>query len=656
MALTIPERHPGDGSPAADVNALVVEVNRVGGVADGLAIEVDTKIDQNDGDARYAPLALGGKSVVRQDSIVFNVRDQRGATAGATGDGVSDDTAAVQAAITAASAVIGFFGSPVGATIFFPPGTYAFGALTGITRGMAFKGISRWSTTLLYSPTTGIMFNLGTFTATPSNLWSGTISEITFEDLSIRQSGNFVATEGSRTSVAIADNGNGAIILRRSQVSGFGYGFKGTYGSDFTYCGESTFAYCDVGAYFGPGGEQVKLKDTQFFHCREGLVVDRAPHGNVDGCHFIDSLVSDVTFEYNAASARSGNTSGVGSGYNSYAWTMNGCWHESNADGTDTRRPPRHIWTKGDTASYPQFVKAVRPYLVSGGTRASTDSFWQVSQGTRFELDGLMVNGAIPYAVSIDSGLTPLFRQRNTRAIDGATLGALWSGEGVNCVTDDDWNRTRRMSATTALLARYAVTGDTIDRLTVGADGKLSWGSGAATADATLSRTGTALLEVLGATLRTTAPSTASVAQDVFQAGSVQSVALWRLRKDAASGGGVLAAFGAWGALQQAGNAQTLASAGAVTIDASRGNLQVVTLQANATSSTITNPVDRQQMTVTWIQDATGGRSYAWPTNCKFAGGSAPSDTTVAKRTSVTFVYDLASTSWYEIFRAAAVG
>jgi len=100
---------------------------------------------------------------------------------------------------------------------------------------------------------------------------------------------------------------------------------------------------------------------------------------------------------------------------------------------------------------------------------------------------------------------------------------------------------------------------------------------------------------------------------------------------------------------------QTVAVAGAAAaIDASAAAFHSVTLNANATSSTITGAVSGRQLTITWIQDATGGRTYVWPTNCRFAGGVAPNDTTASRRTSVTFWSD--GTNWYEMSRAVAVG
>lgn len=96
------------------------------------------------------------------------------------------------------------------------------------------------------------------------------------------------------------------------------------------------------------------------------------------------------------------------------------------------------------------------------------------------------------------------------------------------------------------------------------------------------------------------------------------------------------------------------ASAGAVALDASAGSLQIVSLTANASSSTILNPVAGQVLTVQWIQGLGGSHSYVWPTACKFAGGAAPSaSTTVGYTDAVTFAFDGAV--WKEQGRAVAI-
>lgn len=101
---------------------------------------------------------------------------------------------------------------------------------------------------------------------------------------------------------------------------------------------------------------------------------------------------------------------------------------------------------------------------------------------------------------------------------------------------------------------------------------------------------------------------------------------------------------------------QTLAANGAVTIDASAvvtGGFQQITLQANATSSSITNAIISKVMTIQWIEDATGGRTYVWPTNCQFTGAAAPAGTTPSTMNSVTFIYD--GTNWVETARSTSV-
>lgn len=102
-------------------------------------------------------------------------------------------------------------------------------------------------------------------------------------------------------------------------------------------------------------------------------------------------------------------------------------------------------------------------------------------------------------------------------------------------------------------------------------------------------------------------------------------------------------------------SAQTLVSNGAVTIDSSTGNVQVVTLQANATSSSITNPSLGQVITLQWQQDATGSRTYVWPANCSFATGSTPSAVTTANaRQLATFYYNGAN--WIEVVGGTGIG
>lgn len=154
----------------------------------------------------------------------------------------------------------------------------------------------------------------------------------------------------------------------------------------------------------------------------------------------------------------------------------------------------------------------------------------------------------------------------------------------------------------------YSVIGETQARFILESDGTMVWGSGAAAGDSNLARTAAGAMKLTGKAL-----------------------------------------IGGFGQLVQA-------AAGAAVIDVSSGNVFLITLNANVTSSTITGNSGSlgEIITISFLQDATGGRTYVWPTTCKFVGGVAPSDTTASKRTSVTFYTD--QVNWYEISRAVAVG
>lgn len=103
-------------------------------------------------------------------------------------------------------------------------------------------------------------------------------------------------------------------------------------------------------------------------------------------------------------------------------------------------------------------------------------------------------------------------------------------------------------------------------------------------------------------------------------------------------------------------NPTVTAAGSTVTIDATKANVQQVFINATGTitSMVISNPVQNGQI-LTIMMSQTGGRSYVWPTNCRFAGGVAPTDTTANCFTSVTFRYYLAGALWEEIGRSVAV-
>jgi hypothetical protein len=97
------------------------------------------------------------------------------------------------------------------------------------------------------------------------------------------------------------------------------------------------------------------------------------------------------------------------------------------------------------------------------------------------------------------------------------------------------------------------------------------------------------------------------------------------------------------------------AVAGAITLDASQYEGAIINLSANATGLTISNPAINQEVAITYVQDATGGRAYAFPTTARFNGGTAPSGTAANTRTTVRLRWDPINGRWYEMSRSESV-
>lgn len=66
----------------------------------------------------------------------------------------------------------------------------------------------------------------------------------------------------------------------------------------------------------------------------------------------------------------------------------------------------------------------------------------------------------------------------------------------------------------------------------------------------------------------------------------------------------------------------TSSVSGAVTINADNGPSQTLTLTGAVTSITLTNFSDGESLRVTFLQDATGGRTVAWPNTWLWPGGA----------------------------------
>lgn len=87
---------------------------------------------------------------------------------------------------------------------------------------------------------------------------------------------------------------------------------------------------------------------------------------------------------------------------------------------------------------------------------------------------------------------------------------------------------------------------------------------------------------------------------------------------------------------------QTANASGATTIDCALGNLWKLTLTGNVTSLTLTNvPVGGFSLYLHLVQDATGGRAFAWPGPWNWAGGIEPQLVTTANAVNIVTVQTL---------------
>lgn len=75
----------------------------------------------------------------------------------------------------------------------------------------------------------------------------------------------------------------------------------------------------------------------------------------------------------------------------------------------------------------------------------------------------------------------------------------------------------------------------------------------------------------------------------------------------------------------------------------------------NISAMSFLNPFDGAELCVMVRVDATGGHTVAWPTDARFAGGSAPSAFTNNTCTSVTFRFSSEVSLWLEVGRAVNV-
>ncbi|NQU41016.1 MAG: hypothetical protein HQ523_13780 [Lentisphaerae bacterium] len=201
---------------------------------------------------------------------------------GATGDGITDDYAAIDAAIHAAKGI-------PGSTLIFPQGTYLVShTIDGIPDHTRLRGAGMDLTTIAAHPG---------FTTDGFGLLFGSMEKVAFEDLTFDTKGRVSGVLGN----------NVAYIRDSSRVQFTNVRFQQVEAGSFTtivdvhHCRLITFRGCDFivanGLFLG-AAEQVFIEGCDFrgIHDNNALIVDRGGHDiSIVGCTAADYDASDPT-------------------------------------------------------------------------------------------------------------------------------------------------------------------------------------------------------------------------------------------------------------------------------------------------------------------------------------------------------------------------
>ena len=316
---------------------------------------------------------------------------------GAKGDGSTDDTAAIQAAITAS--LSGTYSFPP--CIHFTQGTYKITSGFHITqRNACIVGDSPW-TTSIDGNFSGIILNLDTFNATANPPWTGNANNFVLRNITLENSAQLDYTlTGSRITTGLQNNGSSHMLVENVQVQGLKGGIIAPYGSDFDRLRQIWADWNDVGVYLGPSSNQFSIIALQAGQNGDGLVLDGAGQGTVFASTFGDGMTSNITTERQQPT-RYGYTGSGGNHFNSDStYVISGNWFESGAGFTlATWQEYRQILSQSNVDnSYPRNIIVEHNFWIAGNgglpaKDASVHSFLEMKQGRFWQMNDLTIAG-----------------------------------------------------------------------------------------------------------------------------------------------------------------------------------------------------------------------------------------------------------------------
>ena len=263
--------------------------------------------------AAETPATFATSGVVKQS--VYNVRDY-----GALGDNVTDDTAAIQAALDAAHAV-------GGGDVFIPLGTYIISAALTFYNNIMIIGNG-----VAVSEIKQITNGTNAFTGVDA-AFSG------FRDLKILNTGTHAA--GSGISMTWSLNGNvEQMYLQNLVIQAFHVAITGetVITSEFS---NVEALVCDTGFYFYNGGTSMTLSNTYANGCLIGYYLDGVVYTSFNGtaCDSANQayyLHNCAGITFNAAGCEAGvlvSAPNDGRGWSidsCVGITLNACWNYQN--------------------------------------------------------------------------------------------------------------------------------------------------------------------------------------------------------------------------------------------------------------------------------------------------------------------------------------
>lgn len=364
------------------------------------------------------PLAIDSYTVQAAGSVVARALKDRFAEVidlkdfGAKGDGVTDDTASVQAALNAVPAG--------GGELFAPTGVYKITstlqvkqqntAIVGPGGGGSSGGVQ-----FLYTPTSGALFQIGSFDADLDYSSAPAGGGLRLENLNLR--GSYDATAASppaSTAIGVLDYEGGGLLFKNVTIDRF---YRGVWGaaSDVNHLQNVTLSRCEYGLDIRVRSDQQTYQHLYVVGCYVGVRLNGVQVAKFDRCLFVDNISDDVQLEGGSGSesdviSGSPYTSGVPT-VGTQSVTLDTCWFEVYRDKFGGSAWPRGQPTKNcyvrvgyNTTLVGNPVAAVKVkncavIQLSNPSPAVAACFIRTQYAVDVRVDGLAFGGSLYYPV-----------------------------------------------------------------------------------------------------------------------------------------------------------------------------------------------------------------------------------------------------------------